>query len=211
MVLDLIVGALMYAQSVNPSLHQAKPYDRAHYAAAKPGCPKAGEVKKLIPKYGVENLVAEFSATGKFRDELSEHLDNEFAAAKDFRCRAYNSKSITNPNSILSSDVEFNLMLHFEKDILQLLQSQNFDIIEFYERNDLNQLHNKPSAIIYRTKKITYIMFDLKGRKGLADGKFDEVKCCYYWSPDLVTETADEIVKKKLKQPGVMPIQPFNP
>lgn len=186
---------------MEPSLPPSQYSVPAPYIGTVKDCPSPDKARALLPKYDTRNLVAEFLSYGILKDQ---HL-NELIALKEFHCHVYNLES-----EITGEILNHNLMLTKEEQI-KLLQTGNFDIIEFYERNDLNVLHSEPTAIIYKNKtgKITYVLLDLKGPKGLADGKSKYVKCYDYWSPDLVNKTADEIIKIKLEKTGTTPIRPL--
>ncbi len=187
MLHEIIIASMLgfMEPSLPPTQYSVPPYVRTVK-----DCPGPDKAKALLPEHDIRNLVAEFSSYGILKDQ---HL-NELIALKEFHCHVYNLES-----EITGEILNHNLMLTKEEQI-NFLQTGNFHIIKFYERNDLNALHSEPSAIIYKTEKITYVLLDLKGPKGLADGKFEYVKCYDYWSPDLVTETADEIIKIKLEK-----------
>ncbi len=183
MLAEIVLASIIRVNATN--LQTQEFYNPMPNVIISTNCPTPEQAKLLLPKYGLENAVAEF---GSYSSLKGEQGSDRILASTQYKIRAYNSKSNHGKITKLKA-----------KEVEKFLQSDKFDIIELYEMNTLHQFHSKPSAIIYiEEKNKTYVIFDLEGQHGLADDKFDYVACTRDWYPKLVLLTGDTILMKRV-------------
>lgn len=161
-------------------------------------CPEPKQIKELLPDYNLENAVA----SADIHINLDRMIENKHVrAGAEYSLIIYNSKSKNN------KIIEYDRGGKFE----QFLKKGEFDVIQFYEMNNLQQIHTMPSAVIYKTENITYVLLDLIGGGNLADGDFDDVICFGAWSSDVLIRAGGIILKKRLEDSIKRDYPPQNP
>lgn len=170
----------------SPVPPQPKPSAIDTYLSLESECPEPKQVKELLPDYNPENAVASV--------DMNINLDGMIGSRRvradtEYSLIVYNSKSKNN------KIIEYGGREEFE----QFLKNGEFDVIEFYEMNNVHQIHTIPSAVIYKTENIAYVILDLIGQDGLADGNFDAVLCPGGWEPNLLLKAGGVILKKRLE------------
>ena len=148
-------------------------------------CPSHENARSFLPRYSLENRVAEFESYSDLEIPFGDYKLN---ISTEFFLVAYNSNS-KNAN---------NLNLTDKSEIIQFVNEGNFDIIEIYDGDIYGMIHDKPSAIIYRLDEATYIFFDLEGHNDLANGKFNYSECFSNWESDLIQRTTEDILMKRV-------------
>lgn len=149
-------------------------------------CPEPKQVKELLQDYNLENAVA----SGSVHVSIEGRMGNiSVKAGAEYSLIVYNSKSKNN------KIIEYDRSGKFE----QFLKKGEFDVIEFYEMDSSHNIHNMPSAVIYKNEDIAYVILDLIGPGDLADGNFDVALCPGGWEPSLLIKAGSLILKKRLE------------
>ena len=156
-------------------------------------CPAFDEVKKSLPNYGIENLVAQAPYQISLRKDL-------ITISWNFFVLAYS----------MASEYKKILILKDDKEVNQLIQREDINVIEIYESNASGKPLRSPSATIFKginsgNGKTTYVKFDLsQDSDSFCENKDDK---------SLVHNAAKYIAAKRLagvieEKRDVMPIIP---
>ncbi len=150
-------------------------------------CPEPKKIESLMPQYNLDNVVAILNATAVH----SERIENKLVGGSTrYLVVFYNSKS--KANEVIKPKKS--------KEIIDFVKGNKYDIAQFYEMDNLHQLHNKPSATILISEGKSYVLYDLIGPSNLADGNSDGSDCFEGWQPDFLKTIGIEILKKRMHE-----------
>ena len=149
------------------------------YPALKSSCPKESASNSILPKYGIENKVAEFYTSLKFEKEIG---DRGLGGMKSFLFLAYDSKSKNHEIFELQDGNGIDIFL----------RAGNFDVIEIFEKENSRHWKEYYSAVIYNLDKSTYVLQSSIGKNPVPNTP--SVTCYDHWTPSILWETSGNIL-----------------
>ncbi len=159
-------------------------------ASSQVRCPAPALAKSFLPKYSIENLVAEIE------NPIEVKMDIQAGKHKqDYVVCAYNSK--------LSNNKPVKIGPYEEK--IRFLAGRDYDALAFYV-NESGSLES--AATIYRQieggREVAYVYFDSKYMGGLSSSGTNLLLRFNYWNFSLIKKTAFTVLFRGAEKNGLL-------